>query len=141
MLACIALSGAAHAEKLTIDRFFAAPDLSGPSLKSVKISPDGQRVAYLRGKDDDKDRLDLWSYGIASGKHALLVDSASLEPEPRALSAEETQRRERQRTSSLSGIVEYEFSADSHFLLVPVGGDWVDLNDELTFLERSPRFL
>ena len=74
-------------------------------------------------KDNNKDRLDLWAYDIARHEHRLLVDSAVLEPQAHALSAEEEARRERQRTSSLSGIVEYEFSSDSRYLLVPVGGD------------------
>ena len=119
------LSGAASAEKLTIERLFSAPDLSGASLRSPLISPDGHVVAYLRGKDSDKDRLDLWAYDVARREHRLLVDSASLIPkaQQRALSAEEEQRRERQRTSSLSGIVEYEFSPDSRHILVPLGGD------------------
>ena len=118
-----AMCSAATAEKLTIERLFAAPDLSGASLRSPRLSPDGHLVAYLRGKDSNKDRLDLWAYDIASHQHRLLVDSAVLEPQEHALSAEEEGRRERQRTSSLSGIVEYEFSADSRYLLVPLGGD------------------
>ena len=39
------------------------------------------------------------------------------------LSPEEAARRERQRTSALSGIVEYFFSPDSRLILVPLGGD------------------
>ncbi|MEJ1960432.1 MAG: S9 family peptidase [Gammaproteobacteria bacterium] len=113
----------AGAEMLTIERIFAAPDLSGASLRSPQISPDGHYVAYLRGSDKNKDRLDLWAYDIRAKKHTLLVDSAQLVPQERALSAEEEQRRERQRTSSLSGIIEYQFSPDSHSLLVPLGGD------------------
>jgi dipeptidyl-peptidase-4 len=119
----LAMSSIAHAEKLTIERLFAAPDLSGASLRSPHISPDGRYVAYLRGKDTNKDRLDLWAYDIERHQHRLLVDSALLQPQERALSAEEEGRRERQRTSSLSGIVEYEFSPDSRYLLVPLGGD------------------
>jgi len=119
----ITMSSTAAAEKLTIERLFAAPDLSGASLRSPHISPDGRLIAYLKGKDSNKDRLDLWAYDIARHEHRLLVDSAVLEPHQRALSAEEEQRRERQRTSSLSGIVEYEFSPDSRYLLVPLGGD------------------
>jgi dipeptidyl-peptidase-4 len=118
-----AMSSTATAEKLTIERLFAAPDLSGASLRSPHLSPDGRFVAYLRSKDSNKDRLDLWAYDIARHEHRLLVDSALLEPQGHALSAEEEARRERQRTSSLSGIVEYEFSSDSRYLLVPVGGD------------------
>jgi dipeptidyl-peptidase-4 len=116
-------SGAVRAEKLTLERMFAAPDLSGASLRSPQLSPDGRLVAYLRGKDSDKDRLDLWAYDIAKHEHRLLVDSASLVPQERALSAEEEQRRERARISMLSGIVDYEFSPDSRYLLVPLGGD------------------
>lgn len=112
----------AHAEKLTIERIFAAPDLSGPSLRSPQISPDGRLVAYLRGAERNKDRLDLWAYDVGTRHHRLLVDSSRLAPENHALSAEEEQRRERQRTSSLSGIVEYHFSADSRYLLVPLSG-------------------
>jgi dipeptidyl-peptidase 4 len=113
----------AQAEKLTIDRMFAAPDLSGATLRAPQISPDGRLVAYLRGAERNKDRLDLWAYDIAKHHQRLLVDSSKLAPEEHALSPEEEQRRERQRTSSLSGIVEYQFSADSRYLLVPLGGD------------------
>jgi dipeptidyl-peptidase 4 len=112
-----------QAEKLSIERMFAAPDLSGASLRSPQISPDGRLVAYLRGGERNKDRLDLWAYDIGEHRHRLLVDAASLVPEEHAPSAEEEQRRERQRTSSLSGIVEYQFSPDSHYLLVPLAGD------------------
>src|SRR3954454_7486907 len=113
----------AGAEMLTIERIFAAPDLSGASLRSPQISPDGHYVAYLRGSDRNKDRLDLWGYDIRAKKHTLLVDSSQLVPQERALSTEEEARRERQRTSSLSGIIEYQFSPDSQSILVPLGGD------------------
>jgi dipeptidyl-peptidase 4 len=112
-----------RAEKLTIDRLFSAPDLSGPSLRAPQISPDGRLVAYLKGAEHNKDRMDLWAYDIANRQHRLLVDASKLVPEEHALSSEEEQRRERQRTSSLSGIVEYQFSPDSRSLLVPLGGD------------------
>ena len=39
------------------------------------------------------------------------------------MSAEEEARRERQRTSALSGIVEYSFAPDSRQLLIPLNGD------------------
>jgi dipeptidyl-peptidase-4 len=118
-----AVCNAAMAEKLTIERLFTGPDLSGATLRSPHISPDGQFVAYLKGKDSNKDRLDLWAYDVARHEHRMLVDSAVLDPHQHALSAEEEARRERQRTASLSGIVEYEFSPNSRYLLVPLGGD------------------
>src|SRR3984893_447563 len=113
----------AQAEKLSIERMFAAPDLSGATLRSPEISPGGRLVAYLRGSERDKDRLDLWAHDIPERPPRLLVEAARLAPEEHAPSAEEEQRRERQRTSSLSGIVEYQFSPDSHYLLVPLAGD------------------
>jgi dipeptidyl-peptidase 4 len=113
----------AHSGKLPLERLFAAPDLSGPTLRGVKISPDGGLVAYLRARDDDKDRYDLWAYDVTAKRHRLLADSRTLAGEDRALSAEEEARRERQRTSAFSGIVEYSFAPDNRHLLIPLNGD------------------
>jgi dipeptidyl-peptidase-4 len=109
--------------KLPLERLFAAPDLSGPALRGVKISPDGRLIAFLQGRDDDKDRYDLWAYDVKAQRHRRLVDSRTLAGADKALSAEEEARRERQRTSSLSGIVEYSFAPDSRHLLIPLNGD------------------
>ncbi len=113
----------AQAETLTIERMFAAPDLAGPNLRSPQISPDSRRITFLQGKADNKDRLDLWEFDLASRRSRLLVDSAALVATEERLSAEEEQRRERQRISSLSGIVEYLFAPDGKALLFPLGGD------------------
>ncbi len=118
----IALASA-HAEQLSIDRIFGAPDISGPTLRSPQISPDGALIAYLKGRDDDKDRFDLWAYDVRARRHRRLIDSRLLTGPDKALSAEEEARRERQRTSALSGIIEYSFSADSRAILVPLNGD------------------
>ena len=117
------LAAPARAEKLTLERLFAAPDLSGPSLRGVKISPDGRLVAYLKARDDDKDRFDLWAFDVRQSRDRLLVDSRTLAGADRALSADEEARRERQRTSAYSGIVEYSFAPDSRQLLIPLNGD------------------
>ena len=122
-LAIIGVSGGVRAEKLTLERLYSAPDLSGATLRSPQISPDGRLVAYLRGKPGNVGQLDLWAYDIKARRHRLLVDSAVLQSQPAGLSAEESQRRERQRSAAFSGIVEYQFSRDSRWLLVPLGGD------------------
>jgi len=126
-LACalLAMIGAAPASsgKLPLERLFAAPDLSGPTLRGVKISPDGKLIAYLKARDDDKDRYDLWAYDVPAARHRRLVDSRVLAGADRALSVEEAARRERQRTAALSGIVEYSFAPDSRHLLIPLNGD------------------
>jgi len=113
----------AAADELTIERLFSAPDLSGPTLRGATFAPDGERIAYLRAKADAKDTFDLWAYEIRTRRHVLLVDSARLATAGGALSAEEEARRERQRTSSLGGILEYDLSADGRRILVPLGGD------------------
>lgn len=113
----------ATAAPLTVERLFAAPDLSGPQLRKAKFSPDGRYVTYLQGKSDNKDQLDLWAFDTRSGKSKLLVDSRALVGGEERLSAEEEARRERQRTASLRGIVEYELASDGRRLLIPLGGE------------------
>jgi len=109
--------------RLTLERLFAAPDLSGPALRGVQFSPDGRLVTYLQGKAQAKDRLDIWAYDPATRRNRLLVDSAALVADEGSLSPEEEARRERARTSALAGIVDYEFSPDSRYLLIPLAGD------------------
>ncbi len=121
--ASLALTAAAGARDLTVERLFDAPDLQGPALRQVRFSPDGALVSYLRARDDDPEVYDLWAYDIAAGQHRLLVDSRSLVQVQETLSAEEEARRERQRTAALRGIVEYQWAPDSHALLFPLGGD------------------
>jgi dipeptidyl-peptidase 4 len=118
LLACPAI-----ARELTIERILAAPDLSGPSLRAPRVSPDGRRVTFLQGKSDNKDQLDLWEYDLAARRSQLLVDSRALLGSETELSDEEKQRRERQRISALSGIVDYQFAPRGDALLFPLGGD------------------
>ncbi len=127
-------------ESLTIERIFAAPDLSGASLRGARFSPDGKLITYLQGKATNKDRLDIWAYDTVRRENRLLVDSAALVPQEAALSPEEEARRERARTSSLSGIVEYDFSADSRRLLIPLNGD-LYLYDLAATADRAVRRL
>src|ERR1700677_1605956 len=122
LVACAAATATgAHAAELTIDRLFDAPALSGPAISGLQISPDASRVTYLQGKADDKDRLDLWEYNLHDKAARILVDSKVLAPAER-LSAEEIGRRERQRTASLSGILEYSFAPSGKALLFPLDG-------------------
>ena len=112
-----------HAEELTIERIYDAPALSGKTPQSLKVSPDGKRVTFLRGKDSDQYQLDLWEYDIASKETRMLVDSKVLLPEDEQLSDAEKAKRERARTASLKGIIEYGFSPDGAKLLFPLNGE------------------
>ena len=117
--ALLALSPLVHAERLSIERIYADPDLNGPSPRALKIAPDGTRVGFLRGREDDQNQLDLWQYDVAAGTMQRLVDSAAL-GEHRELSDAEKARRERERIAQLKGIVSYRWSPDSRKLLFSV---------------------
>lgn len=113
----------AMAEKLTIDRIYSDPGLSGPTPRGLKISPDGTRVSFLRGKAEDQNQLDLWEYSVKDRSTRLLVDSKKLEPEGEQLSDAEKARRERARTAGLHGILDYQWSPDGRKLLFPLNGE------------------
>ncbi len=110
------------AQPLTLEALTGEQPLSGPSLMQPKIAPDGARVTFLKSRDEDRFRLDLWEFDIASGETRRLVDSQALAPEE-VLSDEEKARRERQRIVGLSGIVDYHWAPDGRRLLFPLGGE------------------
>ena len=109
--------------RLTLEAITGDAPLSGPTLLKPQIAPDGSRVTFLRGRDSDRNRLDLWAFDVATGTSALLVDSSDVLPGEEVLSDEEKARRERQRTAALSGIVDYQWSPDGRTLLFPLGGE------------------
>ncbi len=109
--------------KLTLEAITGDAPLSGPTLMQPKIAPDGSRVSFLRGKDENRNLLDLWEYHIASGETRMLVDSRVVLPGEETLSDAEKARRERQRIAGLSGIVDYHWSPDGKTLLFPLGGE------------------
>lgn len=116
-------AGRASGEQLTLERLYGSPSLNGKELRNVKISPDGLRVTYLKGKESNSRQMDLWEYNLHSKTNRLLVDSEELTGRaPEKLSEEEKSRRERQRIQD-SGIVEYYWDAEGKALLFPSGGD------------------
>ena len=112
----------ASAERLTLERLHADPALSGASPRKLKVSPDGTRVTFLRGREDDQFQLDLWEFNLRDKAMRRLVDSKRLQPNEQ-ISDEEKARRERERTASFRGIVDYSWSPDGKRLLVPLAGD------------------
>ena len=115
----LAASPFVHAERLTIERIFSDPDINGPTPRALKIAPDGNRVAFLRGREDDQNLLDLWQYEIASGETRRLVEATAV-GEQKELSDNEKARRERERIAQLKGIVSYRWAPDSRKLLFSV---------------------
>ncbi|MGO1891752.1 MAG: DPP IV N-terminal domain-containing protein [Luteimonas sp.] len=113
----------AESGRLTLEAITGDAPLAGPTLRRPQVAPDGSRVTFLRGRDEDRNRLDLWEYHIESGQTRMLVDSSVVLPGEEALSDEEKARRERQRIAGLSGIVDYQWAPDAQRLLFPLGGE------------------
>ncbi|MGB9990996.1 S9 family peptidase [Massilia sp. SM-13] len=115
-------AGSASAERLTLDRLYSDPSLTGAGVRSLKVSPDGARVTFLRGREDNQFQLDLWEFNMKDKTTRRLVDSKVLVPEENLSDAEKA-RRERERTASLKGIISYSWSPDGKQLLVPLAGN------------------
>jgi dipeptidyl-peptidase-4 len=121
LLAALA-SAPVSAEKLTLDRINADPALSGPGMRNLRVSPDGARITFLRGRQDNQFQQDLWEYNMKDKSTRMLVDSLKLVPNEN-LSEEEKARRERARTAALKGIISYSWSPDGKQILVPLAGN------------------
>lgn len=109
-------------DKLTLERLYASPSLSGASPRAVKFSPDGKRVTFLKPRAGDLSRYDLWQFDVASGVSSLLVDSELVDPADTELAEAEKAMRERMRIAGLRGITDYDWGT-AETLLVPAGGD------------------
>ncbi|MGN6155119.1 MAG: DPP IV N-terminal domain-containing protein [Sphingomicrobium sp.] len=108
-------------KKLTIERIFASPELSGPTPRQLKLSPDGHYATLLKPRDSDRERFDLWALDTTTGEQRMLVDSTKIGGGQ--ISEAEKMRRERARVGGTKGIVEYEWAPDGKSILVPVDGD------------------
>ena len=79
--------------------------------RGFEVSPDGQRVVFLRALSGTDRAHALWVYDVASGNERLVADPAALlGTGAEDLTQEERARRERQRVTT-SGIV--AFSTDT----------------------------
>jgi dipeptidyl-peptidase-4 len=127
--------------RLSIERLYAAPDLSGTVPREVRISPDSSRVIFLKSKESDPLQMDLWEYSLEDNSVRLLVDSAQLITGSEELSEEELARRERLRTVGQRGIVTYQISPRGDRVLFPLNGE-IFLHDfesrELRQLTATP---
>jgi dipeptidyl-peptidase-4 len=106
----------AMSNELTLERIFSDPALAGPTPRAVKVSPDGGRVALLRGRASDQHQLDLWTYEVKDSALQMRIDSKRLAPAEQ-LSDAERARRERERIADFHGIVDYDWAPDGHHVL------------------------
>src|SRR6476469_7081422 len=108
-------------KKLTIERIFASPPISGATPRLLKLSPDGRYAALLKPRAEDRERFDLWAMDTSTGQLRMLVDSTKIGGGE--ISEAEKMRRERDRVGGSKGIVEYEWAPDGKSVLAPVDGD------------------
>ena len=108
-------------KKLTIERIFASPPISGPTPRLLKLSPDGRYATLLKPRAEDRERFDLWATDTTTGQQRLLIDSTKIGGGE--ISEAEKMRRERARVGGSKGIVEYEWAPDGKSVLAPVDGD------------------
>ena len=53
---------------LTLERLFADPDLSGPAPRTIRWSPNADRIGFLRAGAGERLRYDLWAFSSPSAK-------------------------------------------------------------------------
>jgi len=110
--------------RLTPQRLFSDPPLTGSAPADLKFTPDGQALTYSAPATDDRERRDLWRVDIATGKRSLWLDARTLsgaDADVSQLTAEERAERERRRQFS-HGVTSYAWHPDGRRLLIPTDG-------------------
>ncbi|MGH3290266.1 MAG: S9 family peptidase, partial [Trebonia sp.] len=98
--------------------------------RAFHVSPDGERITFLRSKAGDDPVTCLWEADAATGEARLVADPRTLGVDEENLPAEERARRERVRETA-AGIVAYAtnraatlavFALSGQVYAVPLGG-------------------
>ena len=89
--------------------------------RGFKVSPDGERVVFLRSNAGHDPVNRLWKLDLSGGEEQLLFDPASLAAEAEEPPAEERARRERAREAA-SGVVDYSTDRDLTMAAFAIGG-------------------
>ena len=106
--------------RLTAERLFSNPPLTGDTPREVRVSPDGRYASWLRIAEDDRERLDLWGADLATGRPQPWLKATDL---PAAATADAAQRNERERRRLFGhGINRHAWSADDDELLIEASG-------------------
>lgn len=110
----------AHAEAL-LDQFARTWRFRLGAPESVRITPDGREVLFLRSGPRDFVR-DLFAFDVATGVERRLLTAAELlGGAEESLTAEERARRQRQRMAA-RGIASFQLSGDGARILFPLSG-------------------
>lgn len=96
--------------RLTVERLFSSPSLNGSVPSHVRFSPDGRYVTYLANPPEDRERLDLYAYEIATGSASRLIDSSRVHATGVMTAAEKAERERRRQFSG--GLSSYRWLPD-----------------------------
>jgi dipeptidyl-peptidase 4 len=91
--------------------------------RSITVSPDGQRIVFLRTRAGDDPVACLWVQDVATGEERVVFDprSLSMEEDESSLTDAERARRERARERS-SGVTTYATDRDVRRAVFSVSG-------------------
>jgi dipeptidyl-peptidase 4 len=89
--------------------------------RSFRISPDGQRVVFLRSKTGTDPVNCLWQLHLGTGQEELVADPATLDQGDPGLPATERARRERAREQA-GGITAYDTDSELNLAVFALGG-------------------
>jgi len=121
--------------RLTVERLFSNPPLTGTLPRDIRFAPDGSYIAYLKPAAEDRERLDLWRMSLDNGVHELWIDASRLFDPTEILTDAEKSERERKRLFA-TGITSYAFSPEGDCLLIPAGGSGYLFHIETAALTR-----
>ncbi len=106
--------------RLTVERLFSSPSLSGSVPMQIHFAPDGTRVTYLANPPTDRERLDLYSYDIANDTTVCLIDASMVHANGELTAAEKADRERRRQFSG--GVTHYRWLPDSLRICCMIGG-------------------
>jgi len=89
--------------------------------RNITVSPDGQRVIFLRSRGGSDAVNCLWSFDVATGQETLVADPLVLFADSEDLSRAERARRERLREGA-GGITSYAHDDDVRRVVFILGG-------------------
>lgn len=106
--------------KFTVERLFDDPPLTGTLPSEMQFSPDGSLISFLKVAIDNRERLDLWRYDVATGKSKCWVNASELIITA-AMSDAEKAARERTRQFT-TGITSHAWCPTGKRLLLVIDG-------------------
>ncbi|MFB3103423.1 MAG: DPP IV N-terminal domain-containing protein, partial [Pseudomonadales bacterium] len=106
--------------KFTVERLFDEPPLTGTLPSEMQFSPDGSLISFLRVAIDNRERLDLWRYEVATGKSKCWVNASELIT---AATMSDAEKAARERTRQFtSGITSYAWCSTGKRVLLLIDG-------------------